>query len=278
MDWNAFFHTKFVQILLIILGTLVLQMVSRKIITRVVRRAVRSNRFETRLDERKREDTLINIFRTSVAALLWIIAVFSIFLLLGINIASLATGAGLISVVIGLGAQNTIRDILAGMFILFENQYRVGDRISLSGGMTGANGAGGIVEEISLRITKLRGDDGTLTIVRNGEAAIITNRSFKYSNIIIDLAVALDTDIDKLESTINTVGQEMADEEQFAKTVIDPVSFLRIDGFGDTTMTVKAVGKVKPGQQIELAGEYRRRLLPALKRAKIQLHKTPEAS
>jgi moderate conductance mechanosensitive channel len=276
MDWDSFFHTTLVQILSIILGTVVLQVVSRKIITRVVRRAVRSNRYETRLDERKREDTLINIFRTSVAAILWIIAGFSILLMVGINLASLATGAGLISVVIGLGAQTTIRDILAGIFILFENQYRVGDRISLNGGMTGANGASGVVEEISLRITKLRGDDGTLSIVRNGEAAVITNRSFKYSNVIVDLAIGLDADIDKLEKVINDVGQTMASEEQFEKAILNPIAFQRIDAFTDKTMAIRAVGKVRPGQQLELAGEYRRRLLPALKQAKIKLHKTPE--
>lgn len=278
MDWNVFLQNTFTQILLIILGTIVLQMISRKIISRVVRRAVRPNRYETRLDERKREDTLINIFKTTVAAGLWISAVFSILLLLGINLASLATGAGLISVVIGLGAQTTIRDILAGIFILAENQYRVGDRISLNGGLTGVQGASGVVEEISLRITKLRGDDGTLAIVRNGEAAVITNRSFKYSNVIVDLAVELDTDVDKLELVINKVGEAMASEEQFEKSVLDPISFLRIDNFTDTVMIVKAVGKVKPGQQLELAGEYRRRLLPALKTAKIKLHKLPEAA
>ena len=278
MDWNLFLQNKVTQILIIILVTIILQMVSRKIISRIVRRVVRPNRYETRLDERKREDTLINVFKTTVAAGLWLIAIFTILMQLNINLASLATGAGLISVVIGLGAQTTIRDILAGIFILVENQYRVGDRVTLSGGLTGVNGASGVVEEISLRITKLRNDDGTLNIVRNGEASIITNRSFKYSNVIVDLAVELDTDIDKLETVINKVGEAMAAEEQFEKQIIDPVTFLRIDNFTETSMIVKAVGKVKPGMQLDLAGQYRRRLLPALKQAKITLHKPPEVA
>ena len=266
-------HNAFVRIILIILGTMVLQVISRVMVAHIIRHSVQTHRYETKQDERKREDTLINVVRTSVAAALWFIAVFAILAQLNINLASLATGAGLISVVIGLGAQNTIRDILAGIFILIEHQYRVGDTVTLSGGTTGINGTTGVVEEISLRITKLRNIDGTLNIVRNGEASIITNHSFKYSNALVDIKVHYTTDIDKLEQVMNSVGADMTKDENIQKDIMEPITFLRIDNFTDDFANVRALGKVRPGTQYKIAGEYRRRLLPALQKAKITLHK-----
>lgn len=271
MEWQKLLDHTIMQILLIMLVTALLQIVIRNVISRIVRRSVRPQRYETKQDERKREDTLINVFRTTAATALWLMALFSILSRLNINLASLATGAGLISVVIGLGAQNTIRDILAGIFILLEHQYRVGDTVTLKGGMTGIHGATGTVEEISLRITKLRDIDGTLNIVRNGEAAVITNHSFKFSNAVIDLKVHLETDIDELAAIMNKVGAKMASEEAFEKDILEPIVFLRVDSFTDAYADVRALGKVRPGTQLLIAGEYRKRLIKALRVSKLDI-------
>jgi small conductance mechanosensitive channel len=271
IDLGVLFDNVLTEILFIILVTMVAQIVSRLIIERVIRRAVRQHKFESKLDERKREDTLINIIQATVAALLWLVAVATTLMVVNINIASLATGAGFISVIIGLGAQNTIKDILAGVFILAENQYRVGDVVTLSGGPVGATGATGVVEEITLRVTKLRNLDGTLNIVRNGDSSIITNRTFKFSSVVLDITIALDSDIDKVEKVMNQVGKDMVENEEWAKAIIEPIQFMRIESFTDTQAVVKAIGKVKPASQWEVAGEYRRRILKAFKANSIQL-------
>lgn len=242
-------------------------MVCRQIIEKVIRRIVRREKFETKLDEKKREDTLITVIRTGIAVLLWMIAILVVLDALGVNLAAAATGAGVFGVVIGLGAQSTIKDFLSGVFILLENQYRVGDIVSLSGGTTGAVGTSGVVEEITLRITKLRDMEGNLNVVRNGDPSIITNRTLDYSNIIIDVTVPFDTDVDELEKLMNEVGLKVIAEERFRSLIVEPIKFLRIDSFAESGMIARAVGKVSPASQWEIGGAYRRSLVPAMKKA-----------
>ncbi|MEO7364298.1 MAG: mechanosensitive ion channel domain-containing protein [Candidatus Saccharimonadales bacterium] len=263
-------HVTFVQLLLALLAALVMHELSARFVGRVVRRLVRRNRFETLIDEMKRENTLITIASASLQALIWIVVIAVMLHILSIDLASVAAGAGFLGIIIGLGAQTTIRDYLAGMFILAENQYRVGDIITLRGGSTG-NGTSGVVEDISLRITKLRDLDGTLSSVRNGEATIVTNRTISFSSVLIDIGVSYDSNIDKVEEVLNKIGQDMLTDEELAKNIKEPIAFLRVDGFGASAIMIKVVGKVVPAKQWEIAGEYRRRVLKAFRTAKIEI-------
>ena len=171
--------SRLVQTALILLGALLVKRVSNMITDRIVRRAVKSHYHSTELEERKREDTISSVFGTLTGIIIWVVAIGAIASVFDINFTAIAASLGFLSVVIGLGAQTTIRDYVAGVFILIENQYRVGDIVTLSGGTTGQFGTSGVVEDITLRITKLRDLDGTLNIVRNGEASIITNRTYQ---------------------------------------------------------------------------------------------------
>ena len=258
------------QIIITVLIGLLLQSLSKSFIERLVRRTVLTDRYESKIDERKREDTIIIISQRAFVVLLWIVMVSIVLSLAHVNVATLLTGAGLFSVVIGLGAQNTIKDFLAGIFILGENQYRVGDIVTLSGGTTSAIGTSGTVEEITLRITKLRDLDGTLNIVRNGEAGIITNRTFKYSSVVIDITVAYESKVEHVEEVINRVGMEMLEQKDWNKLIIEPIHFLRVDAFTEAGVLVKSLGKVHPAAQWDVAGEYRRRIKAAFDAEKIQ--------
>ena len=267
---HDFFHNPIVRCLLVILVTLLLQMFSRQIIERIVRRVVSQHRFENKNDEKKREDTIITVLRTGINVLLWFVAILVVLDALGVNLAAAATGAGVFGVVIGLGAQSTIKDFLAGIFILLENQYRVGDIVTLSGGTTGT-GVSGVVEEITLRITKLRDLDGTLNVVRNGEASIITNRTFEYSSVVVDVTVVYDTDVDAVEKVMDAVGLDIAGREQWQSLIVQPIKFLRIDSFGDSGVVARAVGRVAPASQWDIAGAYRRELLKAFRKAGVHV-------
>lgn len=244
--------------------------ISGWLVSRLIRRAVRGNKYETKLDEIKRENTLIAITSTTAAVVIWVVAATVILSIFNVNLASVAAGAGFLGIVVGLGAQTAIRDYLAGVFILLESQYRVGDIVTLSGGSTGI-GTSGVVEEITLRITKLRDLDGTLNIVRNGEAAIITNRTNKYSSVVLDIGVGYDSDIDTVEKVMNRVGTDMLKDKILAAEINEPIGFFRVDAFGDSAVIIKAVGKVKPAKQWDIAGEYRRRLLKAFAEAGIDI-------
>ena len=259
------------RILLIFIATLVLQIILRGLIGQVVRRIVSRHRFESKSDELKREETLITVLRTGIGVLLWLVAVLAILEIMGVNVAAAATGAGVFGIVLGIGAQSTIKDFLAGLFILFGNQYRVGDIVTLSGGTTGVVGASGVVEEVTLWITKLRGLDGTLSIIRNGEASIISNMSFTFSSVVIDVSVVYESDIDIIETVMNEVGLQIAGEEKWRKLVVQPITFLRVDAFTPSGVTVRAVGRVAPASQWDIAGAYRRELLKAFAKSGVDI-------
>jgi len=252
------------QILIVLLITLGLHHFNSRIIDLFVKRIMARHKFETVADRQKQEQTVASIFRTTAGVLLWLIAAGAILSILNFNFAQIAAGAGFFGIIIGLGAQATIRDYLAGIFILTEGQYRVGDIVTLNGGGVSQE-TSGVVEDITLRITRLRDLDGTLSIIRNGEASIITNRTFKYSSVVIDVGVAYDSDIDKVESIMNRVGKDMLKDKDLNQVIKEPMRFFRVDDFSDSAVIIKTVGKVAPAKQWDIAGEYRRRLLKAFR-------------
>lgn len=274
MDFELVTHlisNPFTQSLIIILVALIAKNVIALVVDRIVRHAIKAHHYATPLEERKRENTIRSVFNTIVGIVIWTIAILAIADAFGINFTAVAASLGFLGVIIGLGAQTTIRDYVAGIFILIENQYRVGDIVTLSGGSTGQFGTSGVVEDITLRITKLRDLDGTLNIVRNGEAAIITNRTYEYSSVVIDVSVAYDSDIDKVEDVMNRVGKEMIEDADMARAIKEPIRFLRVDDFVDSAVVIKAFGTVEPAEQWTVAGDYRRRLLAAFRREGIEI-------
>ncbi len=260
--------TPAVQICLTLLAVLILQFLSRHAIERIVKHAVHSHKYNSHLDEKKRENTLINIFQTAIAVTLWIVGVIVVLSQLHVNIAALMTGAGLVGVIIGFGAQSAISDFLAGAFILAENQYRVGDIVTLT---VASKEISGVVEDITIRITRLRDLDGNLHIVRNGLTTTITNLTFDYANVNVDVRVAYDSDIDTVEHVINEVGAAMSADEKWSSSIKEPIAFLRVDGFEESAVRIKALGKVEPALQWDVAGEFRRRLKKAFEESGITI-------
>lgn len=264
MDISLIIENRFVRALLVVIIILVVQLLLRVPIENLVRRIIRSHKYSSAEEEKKREETLIHVFRTGSAVILWIIGFIVILYQLEVNVAGLLTGAGLVGVLVGFGAQNTVRDFLAGVFIIMENQYRVGDIVKFSAG--GGNGVSGVVEDITVRITKLRDLDGNLHIVSNGSIGVVTNMTFQYANVNIDIPVSYEADIKKVHRILDKVGIELAGDEEWGKYITQAVQFLRVDSFGESTVMVKALGKVHAGMQWDVAGEYRRRLMLAFEK------------
>lgn len=263
---SRWFHHTTVQVLATIAVAFCLQYLVRKTLRFVVHRAVRGHKYAHKIDEEKRENTLVNIFHTAISVVIWTLAVIVILGQMHINIAALATGAGLVGIIVGFGAQSAIKDFLAGIFIIAENQYRVGDIVTLrvSGG-----DVSGVVEDITVRITRLRDLDGNLHIVQNGASIVVTNLSFEYANVNVDVKVAYDSDINKVEKVMNEVGAALAKDEKWAKHIVEPIQFLRVDGFEEAGARIKALGTVEPAMQWDIAGEFRRRLIAAFEKNRI---------
>lgn len=252
-----------IKIVVVILVAGLVQIILREGIDKLVRRAVHGHKYSSRTEEKKREDTLLHVFRPLNRAIVWFIALIVILSIVGVNLAALITGAGAVGLVFGIVAQSAFKDYIAGVYIIVENQFRVGDVVMLAGTTSG------VVEDITIRITKLRDMDGNLHYVRNGDAGVITNMTSDWANANINLDISWDSDIDEVEKVINEVGAAMAKEERWHEVIVEPIQFLRVDSFGDSAVTVKALGKTTPINQWSVAAEFRRRIKVAFEQHSI---------
>jgi moderate conductance mechanosensitive channel len=254
-----------IKIIAILLMASFAQLMAKRFIERIVRRSVISSKFKTKKDEVQREDTLISILKTATNVTIWVLAGLSILGTFDINIAPLLAGAGVLGVALGFGAQSLVKDILAGLFILLENQYRVGDVLQVN------QTVAGIVEKITLRITVLRDLDGKVHYVPNGHIDIATNMTMEYAQVDLNVGVAYDSDIDKVEAIINKVGEEIFAEKAWSGVVLEPATMLRVDNFADSAITVKIVCKTAPIRQWEVKSEILRRLKKAFDKEGIEI-------
>lgn len=241
------------KIIAIIILTWILLKFMNGILAKIIRKTIPRGSFSSAGEEEKRENTLIKISQNFFSILIWVVSIVAIMNEFGIPIAPLITGAGILGVAIGFGSQSLVKDVITGLFIIAENQYRIGDYICIGDYC-------GTVEDMTLRITKLRHRDGTIHYVPNSQIKIASNKSKDYSKVDFKISVGYDTDIDKLEEIINKVGQDLASEPAYSKFIIDAPKFLRIDNFGDYSINVHITGKVLPKKQYIVTGEMRRRI------------------
>lgn len=262
MDWLL--SSKLGQTLLLLAALLLARHFIRQYLVILIRRAVRSGSHEPEESQKKRIDTLVNIVGALLTLGLFVVGVFVFLLIIQIDIAAFIAGLGAAGVVFGIVGQSLIKDAFAGFFIIMENQYRVGDVVTL-GTVTGT------VEAITLRITRLRDFTGDMHIVPNGAVEIITNKTYQWSNVVVDIDVSYDSDILKVEEVINAVGDDMLEDEELKQHILEPIGFLRVDRFGDSSVVVRAIGRVQPGAQWEVAGAFREQLKAAFDEAGIEI-------
>ncbi len=252
------------KILFIFLMALLLKTVALRFIDRIIRRAVPGSIFLTKSAEIKREDTLIGLFKGLLNVVIWVVAGLMILGELSINIGPLLAGAGIAGVALGFGAQYLVRDLINGFFIVFENQYRVGDVVCF-GATCGA------VEAINLRATTLRDLDGVVHHVPNGEIKITSNMSKDFSRINLDVGVSYETKLEEAIKVINRVGTELAEDPEWKDKIIQAPQFLRVDELADSAVIVKILGETKPLEQWSVTGELRRRIKVAFEEAEIEI-------
>ena len=245
------------RILIILVLGIVLWFALKKLLLPMVRRTMaRSMKGESKEGIKKRTDTLLSVFMGAGKILIVMVVVFMVISELGIDIMPILAGFGIAGIAVGFGAQYLIRDLIAGVFIIMENQYRVGDVAKIAD-------IWGLVEEVNLRKTVLRDLDGAVHHVPNGEIRVASNYTRKFSRINLNISVAYDTDLDHAISVINRVGQELAADKEWGKLIISAPYALRVDKLGDSGIEIKILGDVKPIQQWAVMGELRLRLKKA---------------
>ncbi|MHC5936744.1 mechanosensitive ion channel family protein [Nostoc sp.] len=183
---------------------------------------------------------------------------------LGIDIVPLLAGASLIGVAVSLASQNLIKDAINGFLIILEDQYALGDVISVGD-------VGGLVENLNLRMTQVRDSEGRLITIPNGEIKVVANLSNRWSRADLTVPIAYQADTEKALKLIETVGLEMNQEMQWQPQILEPPQVLGIDQFGDRGLIIRVWIKTQPLKQWDVAREFRRRLKIALDQAGISI-------
>ncbi len=154
---------------------------------------------------------------------------------------------------LGFGGQYLIRDLISGMFIIMENQYRIGDVIKV--GTTA-----GIVEDITLRMTTLRDLDGTVHHIPHGEVTQVSNLTKTFARVNLDIGISYNANIEHVIEVVNRVCQELAEDPDWKDKIIETPKFIRVSDFADSSVIIKILGDTKPLEQWDVAGELRKRL------------------
>ncbi|MDH3730246.1 MAG: mechanosensitive ion channel family protein [Acidimicrobiia bacterium] len=230
------------------------------------------DRLTTKLDslatrsirKRQRTETLGTVLRSLASAVIYTIAVLIVLGEFDINLGPFIAGAGIVGIALGFGAQAVVRDFLAGIFMLVEDQYGVGDIIDVGD-------ATGVVEGVSLRTTRIRDVEGTVWFVPNGEIKRIGNKSQLWSRAVMDIEVAYDTDLGKAADVIKGVADQVWSEALVSATIIEEPEIWGVQDFGASAIAVRLVIKTEPGEQFAAAREIRGRLKAAFDAAGIDI-------
>ncbi len=204
----------------------------------------------------KRVDTLVEILTSAIRIAIWAVIGMLVLRRLGVDIAPIIAGAGIIGLAVGFGAQELVRDFISGFFMLMENQVRTGD-------VAIVNGAGGLVEHVGLRTIVLRDLSGVVHIFQNGKISTLSNMTKGWSAMVFDIGVAYKENPDKVIEVMKRVSEEMRADKEFAPNILEPMEIFGVDEFGDSAVIVKGRLKTKPIQQWAIGREYRRRLKKA---------------
>jgi small-conductance mechanosensitive channel len=205
--------------------------------------------------ERHRQRTLTmgSLLRSTVTFVVGLIVVLTVLGIVGINLAPLLATAGVGGVALGFGAQSLVKDFLSGIFMILEDQYGVGDVVD-----TGE--AVGTVEEVSLRVTRLRDGSGVVWYIRNGEIVRIGNKSQGWSTAIVDLPVSYEEDLEKVIPLIRSVVHEMDQSPDWQSALLEEPNVVGVESITGSVVTIRVVAKTAPEQQYGVSREIRERV------------------
>lgn len=268
MEWlEKWMQNEGIQAVFIVIGALVVYYIGVKIIDVVVRHFVRGRlRKANKIDIEKRRKTLGNLAVTIWRILLIITASVSILRIFfpAIDFTPLFASAGVVGIAIAFGAQTLVKDFLTGVFIITENQYRVGDYVTI-------NDADGRVEHIGTRSTVIRDDNGNVHYLPNGSIIHVVNKTMGYSKVHFTLLLDASTDLDAAISVINQVGDKLAENEKWQPKILSAPQFSTIGAVSGSSIEVTVTGKTQPSDQWAVTAEMRKRLLKAFEKHEIKL-------
>ncbi len=265
---------RMVETVSIVIGAVIVYYFGRMFITWAIRYTIHStakHRSWHRKDIEKRENTLTQLIRSfwRITIIAYIAAMVASKLFY-FDLSPLFASAGIIGVALGFGAQSLVKDFLAGIFIIAENQYRVGDIVDVMG-------ASGTVERVGTRSTVLRDADGNVHYLPNGTIQHVINKTMGYSMSRFTLQLDPSTDISRAADIINETGQQLSKEKSWDKKIIEPPKFVSVGDITGRSVELIVAGKVQPSDQWAVTSEMRRRLLKEFEKQEIELAVIPTA-
>lgn len=201
----------------------------------------------------KRATTLSRLIQRLTRIFVGFVAIILIMLEFGVDIGPILAGAGIAGIAVGFASQKMIQDYFSGFFVLLENQYRVGDVITVAG-------VSGAVEEVNMRTTVIRDWEGRVHIIPNGEIAVVTNFTKTFSYNVVDVGVAYKEDVDQVMSVLTRIGEEMMADEECGPFLLAPLEVQGVHDFGDSAVIIRTRLTTLPEMRWVLARNYRRRI------------------
>ena len=278
------FIDKPVQILIVVVIAWVLVRLARRWVRRFVTRVVapdvtsaqrleqlgielpRSLAATNEPDPRRagRANSISIVLTSTTIVTIWVIAGLTMLGIVGIELGPLLAGAGIAGVALGFGAQSLVKDCIAGLFMLIEDQYGIGDVVDLGEAI-------GVVEEVSLRTTVVRSLDGTVWHVPNGVVQRVGNKSQLGSVAVIDVDVAYDSDLEQARTLLQQAADEVCDTEPFKEQVLEPPKVLGVEALAADGISIRLTVKVTPGAQWELQRALRQHVKNVFDRSGIEI-------
>lgn len=207
-------------------------------------------------EAQKRLTTIFAIMSKVAFVVLWAIGALVILNILHIDIGPILAAAGVLGLAVSFGAQSMVKDVISGLFMLIENQIRIGDVVQI-------NGTGGLVEEINLRTVVLRDVTGTVHVFPSGTISTLANMTKDWSAVVFDIGVDYREDPEHVMQVMSRVGSEMRADSQWGSNIVSDLEVFGLDSFGDSAIVIKARLKCQPAQQWAVGREYRKRLKKA---------------
>ncbi len=252
VSWDAIIGSSLRILLIAVMLWFVMRFV-KVMLGRLEKRLIGGAIGEPPSEAQKRAETIVRLLRQAAIIMLWLTGVLMILREIGVEIGPVLASAGVVGLAIGFGAQNLVRDVIAGFFFIIENQVRVGD-------VAIVNGTGGLVEAVNFRTLILRDLSGIVHVFPNGTINTLANLTQEWSAYVFDIGVAYKEDVDRVMTVMKEVGQEMREDEYFGPLILEDIEIFGVDAFADSAVVIKGRLKTKPIKQWEVGREYLRRL------------------
>jgi small conductance mechanosensitive channel len=214
--------------------------------------------------QEQRTRTLLSLLRSAGLVVIGVMTLFMVLGALGVQLGPLLAGAGVVGLAVSFGAQSLVKDVISGLFMLFENQFGVGDVIRIEG-------VSGTVEQMTLRIVVLRDVHGVVHIVPNGQITKVSNLTRSWARVVLDVGVAYKEDPDRVMAVLRDLGKELYDDPDWRPLLVEPVEVPGIETFGESAVNIRVTVKTLPLKQWDVGRELRRRIKLRFDREAIEI-------